>query len=132
MCMTHCIMVIDQCTKYGQLKSNPKSAVTWLKYCRYGVKLYQSNQSIKPKNVMGRTQKHVKNTINLTLRSTFIFVSRSSICATHRLMVIHPCTKNRKEMSNKINLLARHESAQTDGHRQTDSDSCSVHFITKN
>ena len=38
--------------------------------------------------------------------------------ATQRLMMIHPCAKCGKPMSNQKKLLAGHESVQTDG--QTD------------
>ena len=66
---THSLVVIYPCAKYGRPMSNHK------------------------KNVMGRTRKHVKNPVNLTLRSKFKVVPGSWMFATHRLMVIHPCAK---------------------------------------
>ena len=50
--------------------------------------------------------------------SRFIKLLGSRMCATHRLIVIHPCAKYGKPMSNQKHLLAGHESAPTD--RQTD------------
>ena len=79
---THCLVVIHPCAKYGKPMSNHK-------------------------NVMGRARKHVKNPINLTLRSKFKIVSGSWIYATHRLMVIHPCAKYDKPMSNHTKVMAR-------------------------
>ena len=72
---THCLMVIHPCAKYGKPMSIQKK-------------------------VMGRTRKHVKNPINLTLRSTFKVVSGSWMYATHRLMVILPCAKYGNPLSN--------------------------------
>ena len=77
---THCLMVIHPCAKYGKPMS------------------YQ-------KKVMGWTRKHVKNPINLTLRSKFKVVSGSWMYATHRLMVIHPCAKYGKPVSNQIKVM---------------------------
>ena len=82
MYMTHRLMVIHPCAKYGRLMSNQKK-------------------------VMGRTRKHVKNPINLTLRSNFKVVSGSWMYATHRLMVIYPCAKYGKPMSNHKKVMGR-------------------------
>ena len=65
--------------------------------------------------VTGRTWRHVKNSINLTLRSKFKVVSGSWMFAIHRLMVIHPYAKHGKPMSNKINY-----GRDTILHRRTD------------
>ena len=56
---------------------------------------------------MCRTRKHVKNPINLTLRSKFKVVSGPWVYATHRLMVIHPCAKYGKPMSNHKIVMGR-------------------------
>ena len=56
------------------------------------------------KKIMGRTWKHVKNPINfinLKLRSNFKVVSESWMYVTRRLMVIHPCIKFGKPVSNQ-------------------------------
>ena len=79
---THRLMVIHPCAKYGKSMSNHKK-------------------------VKGRTRKHVKNPINLTLRSKFKVVSGSWMYATHRLMVIHPCAKYGKPMSNHKKVMGR-------------------------
>ena len=65
------------------------------------------SQCQSKKKVMGRTQKHVKNSINLTLRSKFKVVSGSWMYATHHLMVIHPCAKYGKPMSNHKKVIGR-------------------------
>ena len=98
---THCLMVIHPCAKYGKPMSIQKK-------------------------VMGRTWKHVKNPVNLTLRSTFKVVSGSWMYATHRLMVIHPYAKYGKPMSNHKKVMGRTgicTDRRTDGRmdRQTDS-----------
>ena len=81
------------------------------------------------KKLMGRTRKHVRNPINLTLRSKFKVVSGLWMYATHRLMVIHSCVKYGKPMSNpkksyrpNTNLHTQTDT-QTDGQtdRQTDT-----------
>ena len=59
------------------------------------------------KKDMGRTRKHVNNPINLTFRSKFKVVSGSWMYATHRLMVIHPCAKYGKPMSNHKKVMGR-------------------------
>ena len=79
---THHLMVIHPCAKYGRPMS-------------------------KQKKVMGRTQKHVKNLINLTLRSKFKVVSGSWMYATHHLMVLHPCGKYGKPVSNHKKVMGR-------------------------
>ena len=70
-----------------------------------------------------------KKPLNLTLRSKFKVVSGSWINATHRLMVIHPCAKYGKSMSNHKKVMGRtrictdrRTDRQTDGQtdRQTD------------
>ena len=66
--------------------------------------------------MMGRTRKHVKNPINLTLRSKFKVVSGLRMYATHRLMVIHSCVKYGKPMSNQKKSYR----PDTNLHRQTD------------
>ena len=65
--------------------------------------------------VTGRTRRHVKNTINLTLRSKVNVVSGPRVYATHCVMVIHPCAKYGMPMSTK-NIRAR-----AGLHRQSDS-----------
>ena len=77
MCGTHRLMVIHQCAKYGKP---------------------MSNQNI----VLGLTRKHVKILMNLTLRSKFKVVNRSWMHATHHFMLIHPCAKYGKPMSNQF------------------------------
>ena len=89
-------MVIHPCAKYGKPMSNHKK-------------------------VMGRTQKHVKNPINLTLRSKFKVISGSWMYATHRLMVIHPCVKYGKPMSNHKKVMGRTR-IFTDGRTDRQSD----------
>ena len=77
---TQRLMVVHACAQYGNPMSNQKK-------------------------VIGRTRKHVKNPINLTLRSKFKVVSGSWMYATHRLMVIHPCAKYGKPMSNHEKVM---------------------------
>ena len=77
-----CLMVIHTCAKYGKPMSIQKK-------------------------VLGRTRKHVKNPINLTLRSKFKVVPGSWMYATHRLMVIHPCAKYGEPMSNHKKVMGR-------------------------
>ena len=43
---------------------NPTTAVTWLKYCRYGVKLYSNNQSILPYYQGNVVDKHCKMAVH--------------------------------------------------------------------
>ena len=93
MYVSHLLMVIDLCAKYGRPMS-------------------------KQHIVISETQKHVKIPIHLTLRSKFKVLPGSWIYATHRLMVIHPCAKYGKPISNQKKLWAGRESAQTD--EQTD------------
>ena len=61
---------------------------------------------------MGRARKHVKNPINLTLRSKFNVVSGSWMYTTHRLMVIHPCAKHGKPMWIQKKLWAGQKKCQ--------------------
>ena len=68
---------------------------------KYGLTISKSKKSV------ARTQSHVKNPINLTLRSKFKVVSGSWMYATHRLMVIHPCAKYGKPMSNHKKVMGR-------------------------
>ena len=96
MYVSYLLMVIDPCAKYGRPLSNQKI-------------------------VMSRTQKHVKNPTNLTLRSIFKVVSGSWMCATYRLwwyihvpkMVTQCQTKKkvmgrtRKHVKNPVNLTNR-------------------------
>ena len=99
MYLTHWLMVIHPCAKYGKPMSNHKKLI-------------------------GRTRKHVKNPINLTLRSKFKVVSGSWMYATHRLMVIHPCAKYGKPMSNHKKVMGRKRictDRRTDTDRQSDS-----------
>ena len=82
MYVSHLLMVIDPCPKYGKP---------------------MSNQNI----VIGRTQKHVKKPINLTEMSKFKVVSGSWMYVTYFLMVIHPCAKYGKPMSNQKKVISR-------------------------
>ena len=98
-------MVIHPCAKYGKPMSIQKK-------------------------VMGRTRKHVKTPINFTLRSNFKVVSGSWMFATHRLMVIHPCAKYGKPMSNHKKVMGRtrictegRTDRRTDRRTQTDRQS---------
>ena len=85
---THRLMVIHPCAKYGRPMSNQKK-------------------------VMGRTRKHVKNPINLTLRSKFKVVSGFM---NVRDTSSHGDTPNLVSQCQTIKKLwAGHESAQTDG-----------------
>ena len=65
------------------------------------------SQCLAKKKGIGRTRKHVKNPINLTLRSKFKVVSGSWMYATHRLMGIHPCAKYDKPISNHKKVMGR-------------------------
>ena len=115
MYLTHPLIVIDPCAKYGMPMSNLTEVTSrtwrhiWQKpinltlrnrigniivrvtsshgdpYPKYGKPL--SNKKI----VMGGIQKHVKNTSNLTMRSKFKVVSGSWMYETRHLVVIHPC-----------------------------------------
>ena len=132
MYLSHPLMVIDPCAKYGM----PKSKLTEVTVGHEVMtKSYKFDLEIKGKHwvgnmnvhhllmvknscakfgkhpmlnhkiVIGRTQKHVKYPINFTLWSTFKVVSGSWMFATHRLMVIQPCEKYRK----KIGRIQRFE-----------------------
>ena len=79
---THCLMVIHPCAKYGKPMSNKKK-------------------------VMGRTKIHVKSFKNLTLSTTIDAATGSWMYATHHLMVIHPCAKYGKPMSNHKKVMGR-------------------------
>ena len=83
--MTHLLVVIDTCAKYGKPMSNQKI-------------------------VVGQTRKHFKNLVNLTLRSNVL-----GTWMTHYLMVIQPCAKYGTPMSNQIKLWAGDTNLQTDG-----------------
>ena len=61
----------------------------------------------KQTEVTGQTQIHVKNSVNLTLRSKFNVVLGSWMYTTHRLIVIHPCAKYGKPMSNHKKVMGR-------------------------
>ena len=60
-------------------------------------KIWLANVNLK--KVMGLTRNHVKNQLNLTVRSKFKVVSGSWIYTTHYLLVKHLCAKNGKPMS---------------------------------
>ena len=60
--------------------------------------------------------------IKLTWRSKVNLESGSWIYTTHHLMVIYPCAKYVKPMSNQKKLWAGHESAQTDGRTDGQTD----------
>ena len=82
------------------------------------------------KKVMGRTRKHVKYPINLTLKSKFKVVSGSWMYTTHCLMVIHLCAKYGKPMSNHKKVMGRKKictdkrtDRRTDGQTDRRSDS---------
>ena len=98
MYLTHPLMVIHPCPKYGMSMS-------------------------KLTEVTGRTWRHVKNSINLTLRSKFNVVSGSWMHATHHTLVIYPCAKYGKPMSNQKTLWATDRRAYRLTDRRTDSDS---------
>ena len=83
---THPLIVIHPCAKYGKPMSK--------------------------QNVIGHTRKHVKNPINLTLRSKINVVSGSTLS----LIVIHPNVKYGKPILNTN--LHRQTEGQTD--RQMD------------
>ena len=86
---THPLLLIDPSAKYGRPMSNPKK-------------------------VTGRTRKHVKNPINLTLRSKFKVVSGS--------WMLHTCAKygqTKKVMNRRRVCTDRLTDIQTD--RQSDS-----------
>ena len=90
--VSHLLMVIDPCAKYGKPLSNKKNS-------------YEPDTE------------HVKNPINLTLRSKFKVASRSWMYVTHRLMVIHythvPNMVSHSQIKKKF--WAGHDSAQTNG-----------------
>ena len=56
---------------------------------------------------MGRTWKHVKNPLNLTLGSKVNVLLGSWTYATYRFMMIHPCAKDGKPMSNQNKVMGR-------------------------
>ena len=85
---THRLMVIHPCAKYGIPKSNQKK-------------------------VMGRTQKHVKNPINLTLRSKFKVVSDHE-STQHIVSWWYTHVPNIVSQCKPKTLWAGHESAQID------------------
>ena len=64
---------------------------------------------------MGGSQKHIKNPINLTMRSKFKVVSGSWMYATHCLMVIHPCATYGKPMSNQKKCYGLDTDRPTEG-----------------
>ena len=134
-------MVIDPCAKYGtpMSKLTEVTGRTWRHdTCLYiwpwdqrSTSNHECTQHIvlwwythgpnmvsqcRSKKVIYRTRKHV---INLTLMSKSKVVSGSWLFATHRLMVIHPCAKYRKPMSNQIKSYG----PETNLHRQTDTQS---------
>ena len=77
-----CPMVIHSCDKYGRTKSKDEKAVP-------------------------QTQSHVKNSLNLKLRSKVNVVSRSWMNATHFFMVIDPCAKYCKPMSKQKKFMGQ-------------------------
>ena len=143
--MTHCTMVIHSRAKQSMTVKRQKSLVPNTKQCHkpYKFDLQDKVQGcIRIMNVLdifshgdrpicqiwyanvkaNRSYRSYMKTrqkpLNLTLRSKVNIESGSWMFATHRLMVIHPCAKYGKPMSNHKKLWAGHESAQTDG--QTD------------
>ena len=78
----HLLMVTETCAKYGKPMSNQKI-------------------------VMGQTRKHVKNPVNLTLRSKVNVVLGSGMYATHFLIVIHTYAKYVKPLSNQKTVMGR-------------------------
>ena len=86
-------MIIHSYAKQSMTVSNEKKAEAWM-------------------------WSHVINPINLTLRSKVKVVSGSWIYPTHRLMVIHPCAKYCKPMSNQKSY-----GPDTNLHRQPDGQS---------
>ena len=122
MYVTHHPMVIHSCTKYGMTTSGQKSCDPNTKPYQkpYNFDLEVKSQrcigtmnvcdtlshSVRPMcqynmlmskqtKVTGRTGRHVKNPINLTLRSKVNVVSGSWMYVTHLLMVIDPCAQIR-------------------------------------
>ena len=61
----------------------------------------------KDKKAVAQTQSHVINHINLTLRSKVNIVSGTRMCMTHPLVMIHPCAKYGKPMSNPKKVMGR-------------------------
>ena len=135
MYVSHLLMVITQCAKYGKPVSNKNSY--WpdtktrkknpykfdLEFKVRGRILIMNVRDtssggdtptckiwwakVKPKTVMGHTRKHFKNPINLTFKSKFKVVSELWMYVTYRLMVIHPCAKYDKPMSNQKKVMGR-------------------------
>ena len=108
--VSHLLMVITQCTKYGKPVSNQKivmgqtekhvkNSINWETHAPNMVSQCQTK-----KNVMGQTR-NVKTPIKLTFRSKFKVVSGSWMYLTHPLMVIQPCAKYGKPMSNQRKVM---------------------------
>ena len=75
-CVSHLLIVIDPCAKYGKPMSNQK-------------------------NSYGPDTKTWQKPYKFDLEVKFKVISGSWMYATHRLMVIHPCAKYSKLISNQ-------------------------------
>ena len=117
--MSHRPIVIQSYAKYGLTMSKDKNCGPNTKSCQKSYKLLLRSKSMsyrpmsndmpmsKQTYITGRTGRHIKTPVILTLRQKSNVVSGSWTFATYHLMVVHPSAKCGKPMSKQKNVTDR-------------------------